>query len=212
MAEYQDRAQVLTIFITLDFNKLKQGCQSLRETRIGDIFDEIATGLVILARLIGKSFSAQGVIAVFNTLFTFVLLWFLGIQNELFFCAIVFVASFIPVAGVFLSGFPITIQAILQPGGSIGLAAQVIAGIVLIHFIEASLLSPKIVGKALHLHPVVVLAILAIGGHLFGIWGLLLGVPVAVYIIRVVVLNEPIPGIYLPADTTIAPQQQSTDT
>ena len=200
-------ALLLTIFITLDFNELKQGCLNLRESRIRDIFDEIATGLVILARLIGKSFSAQGVIALFNTLFTFVLLWLLGIQNELLFCAIVFVASFIPVVGVFLSGIPITIQAILQPGGSIGLAALVIAGIILVHLIEASVLSPKIVGKVLHLHPVMVLAILAIGEHLFGIWGLLLGVPVAVYIMRVVVLNEPIPGIYEPADTTIARQQ-----
>ena len=49
-----------------------------------------------------------------------------------------------------------------------------------------------------------VLAILAIGEHLFGIWGLLLGVPVAVYIMRVVVLNEPIPGIYEPADAISA--------
>ena len=200
-------ALLLTIFITLDFNELKQGCLNLRESRIRDIFDEIATGLVILARLIGKSFSAQGVIALFNTLFTFVLLWLLGIQNELLFCAIVFVASFIPVVGVFLSGIPITIQAILQPGGSIGLAALVIAGIILIHLIEASVLSPKIVGKVLHLQPVMVLAILAIGEHLFGIWGLLLGVPVAVYIMRVVVLHEPIPGIYDPVDTTIARQQ-----
>ncbi len=200
-------ALLLTIFIALDFNELKRGCQSLRETRIRDMFDEIATGLAILARLVGKSFSAQGVIAVFNTLFTFILLWLLGIKNELLFCAIVFIASFIPVVGVFLSGIPITIQAILQPGGSIGLAAQVIAGIILIHFIEASVLSPKIVGKVLHLQPVMVLAILAIGEHLFGIWGLLLGVPVAVYIMRVVVLNEPIPGIYEPAHTTIARHQ-----
>ncbi len=193
---------LLTIFITMDFNELKKGCQSLRETRVNAIFDELATGLVILARLIGKSFSAQGVIALFNTLFTFILLWLLGVQNEMLLCAVVFVASFIPVVGVFLSGIPMTIQAILQPGGSVLLAVQVIVGIIFIHFIEASLLSPKIVGKVLHLQPVMVLAILAIGEHLFGIWGLLLGVPVAVYIMRVVVLNEPIPGIYEPTVAT----------
>ncbi len=57
---------------------------------------------------------------------------------------------------------------------------------------------PRIVGKVLHLHPVMVLLILVIGEHFFGIWGLLLGVPIAVYLIRVVILKEAIPGIYEP--------------
>lgn len=59
-------------------------------------------------------------------------------------------------------------------------------------------LSPRIVGRFLHLHPVLVLAVLVLGEHLFGIWGLLLGVPVAVYAIHAGVLREPIPGIYEP--------------
>ena len=60
-------------------------------------------------------------------------------------------------------------------------------------------MSPKIVGKILHLHPVLVMAVLVVGEHLFGIWGLLLGVPLTVYIIHVVVLAEAIPGVYEPA-------------
>jgi predicted PurR-regulated permease PerM len=59
-------------------------------------------------------------------------------------------------------------------------------------------LSPRIVGKVLHLHPVLVLAVLVIGEHLFGIWGLLLGVPLAVYAIHVGILADGIPGIYEP--------------
>jgi predicted PurR-regulated permease PerM len=42
-----------------------------------------------------------------------------------------------------------------------------------IHLLETSFLGPKIVGKVSHLHPVMVLVILAIGEHFFGIWGLL---------------------------------------
>jgi predicted PurR-regulated permease PerM len=44
-----------------------------------------------------------------------------------------------------------------------------------------------------------VIAILLVAEHFFGMWGLILGVPVAIYIIRVVILNSPIPGIYEPA-------------
>ena len=35
-------------------------------------------------------------------------------------------------------------------------------------------------------------------GAFFGMWGLILGLPVAIYIIRVVLLKSPIPGIYEP--------------
>ena len=138
-------------------------------------------------------------IALLNTLLTFLLLWLLGIENELLLCMFVFIGSFIPVVGVLLSGIPIALQAVLQLDGSVLLALQAIAGIVLIHFVEASFLSPKIVGKVPHLDPVVVLVVLAVGEHFFGIWGLLLGVPVAVYLIRVVILKEAIPGIYVPS-------------
>ncbi len=104
-----------------------------------------------------------------------------------------------------IAGVPILLQAILQPGGSITLALLVVAGILLIHLFEAAVLSPRIIGKVLHLHPVLILVIIVIGEHLFGLWGLLLGVPVAVYILRVAMLNEPIPGIYEPV-------QQGSDT
>mgnify|MGYP000461717648 CR=1 FL=1 len=62
------------------------------------------------------------------------------------------------------------------PEISSGIGFYALLGIGVIHAIEATLLSPKIVGKILHLHPVLVLAVLVIGEHLFGLWGLLLGV------------------------------------
>jgi predicted PurR-regulated permease PerM len=50
----------------------------------------------------------------------------------------------------------------------------------------------------LHLHPVMVLAILTISEHFFGIWGLLLGCPIMVYIIRFVIFDDGIPGVIEP--------------
>lgn len=177
---------------------LRESIGSLRDSRIGHFYNEIVPGLVVFARLIGRSFSAQALIAVLNTMLTFAMLWLLGIENDLLLCVFVFIGSFIPVLGVLLSGIPIAIQAVLQVDGSIGLGLQAIVGVLLIHFMESSVFSPKIVGKILHLHPVMVLVILVIGEHFFGLWGLLLGVPVAVYLIRVVILREAIPGIYQP--------------
>lgn len=191
-------ALLLTLFICFDMLNLRESIGRLRDSRIGDFYNEIVPNLGVFSRLIGRSFSAQALIAVFNTLLTFLLLCLLGIENDLLLCLFVFIGSFIPVLGVLLSGIPIAIQAILQPDGSIKMACLAMAGILLIHLIETSFLSPRIVGKSLGLHPVVVLVILVVGEHFFGIWGLLLGVPVAVYFFRVVLLQEAIPGIYEP--------------
>jgi predicted PurR-regulated permease PerM len=190
---------LLTIFITLDMIGLKQGARRLSTSRLAPLYNEVVPSLVVFGHLIGRSFSAQGLIALCNTLLTFILLWSLGIQNELLLCSIVLFASFIPVLGVFIAGVPIILQAILQTDGSVTLALIAAAGILLIHFFEAAVLSPRIIGKVLHLHPVLILVIIVVGEHLFGIWGLLLGVPVAVYVLRVAMLKESIPGIYEPA-------------
>jgi predicted PurR-regulated permease PerM len=192
-------ALLLTILISFDMVGLKRGARRLRESRLAGVYEKVVPNLTAVARLIGRSFAAQGVIAVFNTLLTFALMRLLGLQNELLLACIVFIASMIPVLGIIVSAVPIGLQALLQPDGSLELALYALLGIAVIHAIESMVLSPKIVGKILHLHPVLVLAILVIGEHLFGIWGLLLGVPLAVYAIHAGILREGIPGIYEPS-------------
>jgi predicted PurR-regulated permease PerM len=56
--------------------------------------------------------------------------------------------------------------------------------VIVIHAIEAYFLNPVIYGRHLKLHPVLTLIILYVGYHLFGPWGLLLGVPVTRYFIH----------------------------
>jgi predicted PurR-regulated permease PerM len=192
-------ALLLTILISFDMTGLKRGALRLRDSRLGGLYNKVVPNLVAVARLIGRSFAAQGLIAVFNTLLTLLLMRALGLGNELLLAALVFIASFIPVLGIILSGIPIALQALLQPDGSLTLALYALLGIAAIHAIESMVLSPRIVGRFLHLHPVLVLAVLVIGEHLFGVWGLLLGVPVAVYAIHAGLLGEPISGIYEPA-------------
>ncbi len=104
---------LLTPFIAFDVPHLKQGVSRLRFSRVGPVYEEIVPGLAVLSRLLGRSFAAQALIAVFNTLLSAVLLCLLGIENELLSCAFVFIGSFIPVLGVLLSSVPIALQAVL---------------------------------------------------------------------------------------------------
>ncbi|WP_295429412.1 AI-2E family transporter [uncultured Thiodictyon sp.] len=54
--------------------------------------------------------------------------------------------------------------------GALALALYALLGIAVIHAIEATVLSPRIVGKILHLHPVLVMVVLILSEHLAGIW------------------------------------------
>jgi predicted PurR-regulated permease PerM len=87
-----------------------------------------------------------------------------------------FVLEFIPVLGTLVSGTVCVLLALTQ--GWL-LAVIVLAYFVIVHIIEGDVVGPRIVGKAVGLHPVVSLAALLAGSELFGIWGALLASPVA---------------------------------
>jgi predicted PurR-regulated permease PerM len=130
---------------------------------------------------LGRAFEAQLIIALFNTFLTAIGIQLLGLDQQIaFLLLIVFLCSFIPVAGVFISSVPICLVA-LQTGG-LQLVVLAIVLITIIHLIEAYILNPRIYGSRMHLNPVIVLMILTIGGKLFHVWGFILGVPVFTYI------------------------------
>ena len=54
--------------------------------------------------------------------------------------------------------------------------------ITVIHLIEGYILNPRIYGSYMRINSVIILIILTVGGKLFGLWGLILGVPVCTYI------------------------------
>ena len=186
---------LIALLILLDIGALNQGVQNLRATRLRPICNEVFPVIATLGKLLGKSFRGQALIALIDALFMLVVMLALGIENRFLFAGFVFVFSFVPVVGVVISGIPIILTAIMQPGGSAMLAFYVIIAIAVAHTIEGTILGPKILGKLGQMHPVMILVTLTIGQHFFGMWGLLLGVPVAIYIIRIVLLGEGIAGI-----------------
>ncbi len=156
--------------------------KSLHDSRLKDFYQETAQPVIRFAYVVGRAIQAQAMIACVNTILTMIGLMILGIPSVALLSLIVFVCSFIPVLGVFISTTPMVLVA-LNTGG-LTLAFGVVAMITIIHIIEAYGLNPLIYGKHLKLNPVLVLIILLIAYHSFGLWGMILGVPVAYYFIH----------------------------
>jgi predicted PurR-regulated permease PerM len=175
-------ALLFSFLILIDLNRIKAGISRLRNSRVGDFYEEAAPPIARFGILLGRAIEAQAAIAVVNTVLTLVGLLLLDIPLVAMLSVIVFVCSFVPVLGVFISTTPIVLVALNTGGPALSLAA--IALVIVIHAIEAYILNPIIYGKHLKLNPVLTLIILYVGYHAFGLWGMLLGVPVARYFIH----------------------------
>lgn len=88
---------------------------------------------------------------------------------------LVFLGAFFPIVGAFVSGVFAALVALVTQGP---VAALVIVGItVAVQQIEGHVLAPVVLGRAVRLHPVVILLALTAGGVLGGIAGAALAVP-----------------------------------
>ena len=173
---------LFSFLIVLDLRKIKRGVKGLANTKIGFIYDEVADNIAGFGRVLGRALEAQLFIAICNTVLTAACIWVMGIPNLLVLSTIVFFCSFIPVAGTFISSTPIALLAL--QGGGVGDMSIVIVMIVSVHLVETYVLNPQIYGHHMHMNPVLVLIVLTIGGKLFGVWGLILGIPIVNYVFR----------------------------
>jgi predicted PurR-regulated permease PerM len=174
-------ALLFSFLILLDLPTFGKNFTKLKDTKIDFIYSEVADSIRDFALVLGQALEAQFIIAVFNTIFTAIGITMLGLSTKVAFLSVlVFLCSFIPVIGVFISSIPICLVALQTSGLNTLLLAIVL--ITIIHLIEAYILNPRIYGSHMRINPVIVLIILTISGKLFHIWGLILGVPVYTYI------------------------------
>lgn len=151
-------AALFSLLIVWDLPEFAASLNRLGESRrpwIRFAFREISPRVASFARLLGTNFEIQGLIAVVNTILTTAGFWFLDISGTRFLTLLVFVCSFIPVVGVFVSTFPACVLALAEHGGL--RLAQVIAMVLFVHFVEAYLLYPQIYASKLKVHPLLVL-------------------------------------------------------
>lgn len=174
-------ALLFSFLIVLDLPRLSASVRELEHTRLRFIYEEVADNIYQFGKVLGHAMQAQFYIAIVNTFLTAVGLHLMGMGNHVaFLSVIVFLCSFIPVAGVFISSVPICLIA-LNTGG-VRLVMFAVGMITFIHMVEGYVLNPLIYGARLRLNPVIVLIILTVGGKLFHIWGLILGLPVCTYL------------------------------
>jgi predicted PurR-regulated permease PerM len=183
-------SMILSFLLIWDLPGTKARLARFSEGRTAEIYREITPGLRAFGVMLGRAFEAQSVVAVVNATLSMIVFVLLGLPSTALLAVIVFVCSYIPILGMILSTLPAAFLA-LKVGG-VTHVLWLIAAILVIHAIEAYMLNPLIYGRHLRLHPVAVLLILVVAEHLFGVWGLLLGVPIAAFVLKYVIEGQPV--------------------
>ncbi len=183
-------ALLLSFFICLDFPALQRAGRRLRDTWLRGVYDEVVPALSSLGLLVGRAMRAQGLIALCNATVIFLALVILGVEHAVLLAGAVFVLCLVPTLGMLIAWALIAAIALIQPGGGIVLALKASGAVVLVVLLETFLFSPRILGGVMELHPVLIIAILPFAHYFFGIWGLILAVPVSVYVINEVILRH----------------------
>jgi predicted PurR-regulated permease PerM len=102
-------------------------------------------------------------------------LYLIGVPYAIALGAWVFLTGIIPYAGAWLGAIPaVAVALTVSPTATI----LTLVAFLIIQQVEGNYLMPRIHGKALHIHPVLILLAVIVGGGLAGLLGVLLAVPI----------------------------------
>jgi predicted PurR-regulated permease PerM len=104
----------------------------------------------------------------------------MSVQLALPLASLVFLGAFIPLVGAVLSGFLAVIVALLAKGFVYALIT--LGLLVAVNQLEAHILQPLVMGRAVSIHPLAIVVAISTGGVLAGIVGALLSVPTVAFL------------------------------
>lgn len=133
---------------------------------------------------------AQLILAVIAGVVVGTLLGVFHIKYALILSLIAGVTRVIPVIGPLLGFIPLATLVSVQTAqsGNYGVLAIILIAFTIMHLVESKVITPMILGHRLHLHPVVVIVVLLLGGEFFGLLGMFLAAPVTA-LVRTVLLH-----------------------
>jgi predicted PurR-regulated permease PerM len=130
----------------------------------------------IVNRVVGGYIRGTLVMALFIGTLVGVGMQVIGVPYAALLGVLAFFMEFIPVIGVLISGAACAAVAVTQ---SVVLALVVLGYFVVIHIIEGDVVGPKVMGRAIGVHPAVAVLALVAGSEVLGLWGALFGAPIA---------------------------------
>lgn len=172
---------ILSLFLLLEKEKIIIFTSRFKKGNFGDFFINLEHFGKKFINSFGKVIEVQFLIAITNAVISVLALWILGFPQLIGLGIMIFFLGLIPVAGVIISLIPLCMIAYNIGGVSTVLAVVVM--IVVVHALEAYILNPKFMSVKTNLPTFFTLAVLLLSEHFLGIWGLIIGIPIFIFMI-----------------------------
>lgn len=181
-------ALILSLFFLLEKPRLIEFTGKFKHSKIAPFYYEIEFFGKKFSRTFGKVIEAQFIIALVNTFLSVIILMILGYPQIVGLAIMIFFLGLIPVAGVIISLVPLTIIG-FTIGGFLTVIYLLIA-IMVIHAIEAYILNPKLMSSKTDLPVFYTFVVLIFSQNFFGVWGLIIGIPVFVFLLDILDVTD----------------------
>lgn len=172
---------ILTLYFTASLNSIKRAVYQLvpasKRSRFADLAEQISGA-------VGKYVMGQLAIAVCNGVLSAILLTIIGAPFPLLLAVIAFLFSLIPLVGTISGSVVIVLLSLLLASPLTALIAAI--WYVIYMQIEAYVLSPRIMNRAVAVPGAVVVIAALAGGSLLGILGALIAIPIAAAILLII--------------------------
>ncbi|MBY6036503.1 AI-2E family transporter [Fictibacillus nanhaiensis] len=127
----------------------------------------------------------QVLVAVFVGVFMYAGYLLIGLKFALVLALFAVLTNVIPFLGPFIGVFPALLVGLIQDPL---MAVKVAIVTLIVQQVEGNILSPQIMGKKLHIHPLTIILIVLMAGAAFGFIGLLLAIP-AYAVMKTIISN-----------------------
>jgi len=188
-------AFVLSLFFQLERKRILAFAEGLRKSKIGFIAGEIGFFGGKFLHSFGNVIQAQILISLINCGLTVLALWLLGFPKIFGLAVMVFLFGLIPVAGVIVSLIPLSM--IAYSIGHLPMVGYLVAIVLALHSLQTYFLYPKLMSTKTNLPLFMILLVLIIAEYCFGVWGLIVGIPLFVFILEILDIptNPDVPKI-----------------
>lgn len=162
----------ILFYLLRDGHQLRQSITAYLPTKwrlpIGNILHDVNSQLSNYVR--GQITVASIVALMFAILFSIV-----GLDFAVTLAILAGVLNLVPYLGSFLAMIPALLVALVAGPGML---VKVIIVFIIEQTIEGRFVTPLIIGSSLKIHPITILFVLLTSGRMFGLWGVLLGIPI----------------------------------
>ena len=161
----------ILFYLLKDGEKLPQMIKKMLPPRLRDDADSI---LKDADRQIGAYIQGQILVAISIGIMVTIGFYIIGMDYAPLLGALAMVTSVVPYLGPLIAITPAVIIAIVTSPLMLVKLAVVWT---IVQLIDGKFISPQIMGKSLHIHPITIIFVLLTSGSLFGVAGVVLGIP-----------------------------------